>query len=76
MFVIGLQPAKSALLSGLLALFAGLVLKSTKISFSMVTIFFERVSNTLIPIILIGGAAGIIVGVLNITGLGYNLTLG
>tara|TARA_B110000008_G_scaffold84578_1_gene86348 strand:+ start:208 stop:2088 length:1881 start_codon:yes stop_codon:yes gene_type:complete len=76
MFVIGLQPAKSALLSGLLALFAGLVLKSTKISFSMVTIFFERVSNTLIPIILIGGAAGIIVGVLNITGLGFNLTLG
>ena len=35
-----------------------------------------NVSKTLIPIILIGGAAGIIVGVLNITGLGFNLTLG
>jgi TRAP-type uncharacterized transport system fused permease subunit len=76
MFVIGLQPAKSALMSGVLALFAGLILRSTKISFSMLMSFFERVSNTLIPIILIGGAAGIIVGVLNITGLGFNLTLG
>ena len=76
MFVIGLQPAKSALMSGVLALFAGLILRSTKISFSMLMSFFERVSNTLIPIVLIGGAAGIIVGVLNITGLGFNLTLG
>ena len=76
MFVIGLQPAKSALMSGFLALLAGLVLRSTKLSFSMIMEFLENVSKTLIPIILIGGAAGIIVGVLNITGLGYNLTLG
>tara|TARA_B110001454_G_scaffold83761_1_gene80573 strand:- start:3709 stop:5604 length:1896 start_codon:yes stop_codon:yes gene_type:complete len=76
MFVIGLQPAKSALMSGFLALLAGLVLRSTKLSFSMIMEFLENVSKTLIPIILIGGAAGIIVGVLNITGLGFNLTLG
>ena len=76
MFVIGLQPAKSALMSGFLALLAGLVLRSTKLSFSMIMEFLENVSKTLIPIILIGGAAGIIVGVLNITGLGFSLTLG
>ena len=76
MFVIGLQPAKSALMSGFLALLAGLILRSTKLSFSMIMEFLENVSKTLIPIILIGGAAGIIVGVLNITGLGFNLTLG
>jgi TRAP transporter 4TM/12TM fusion protein len=76
MFVIGLQPAKSALMSGFLALLAGLILRSTKLSFSMIMEFLENVSKTLIPIILIGGAAGIIVGVLNITGLGFSLTLG
>jgi len=76
MFVIGLQPAKSALMSGFLALLAGLVLRSTKLNFPMIMEFLENVSKTLIPIILIGGAAGIIVGVLNITGLGFNLTLG
>ncbi|MDB2544381.1 TRAP transporter fused permease subunit [Woeseiaceae bacterium] len=76
MFVIGLQPAKSALISGFLAVLAGLVLRTIKLSLSLVMEFLGNVSKTLIPIILIGGAAGIIVGVLNITGLGFNLTLG
>jgi TRAP transporter 4TM/12TM fusion protein len=76
MFVIGLQPAKSALISGFLAILAGLILRTIKPSLSLVMEFLGNVSKTLIPIILIGGAAGIIVGVLNITGLGFNLTLG
>jgi TRAP transporter 4TM/12TM fusion protein len=76
MFVIGLQPAKSALMSGFLAILAGLILRTVKPSLSLIMEFLGNVSKTLIPIILIGGAAGIIVGVLNITGLGFNLTLG
>ncbi len=76
MFGIGLQPAKSALISGFTALFVGLALKSSNINLATVKTFLQNVAQTLIPIILIGGAAGIIVGVLNITGLGFNLTLG
>ncbi len=76
MFVIGLQPAKSALMSGFLAILAGLILRTVRPSLSLIMEFLGNVSKTLIPIILIGGAAGIIVGVLNITGLGFNLTLG
>jgi TRAP transporter 4TM/12TM fusion protein len=76
MFVIGLQPAKSALMSGFLAILAGLILRTLRPSLSLIMEFLGNVSKTLIPIILIGGAAGIIVGVLNITGLGFNLTLG
>ena len=76
MFVIGLQPAKSALMSGFLAILAGLILRTVKPSLSLIMEFLGNVSKTLIPIILIGGAAGIIVGVLNITGLGFNLPLG
>ena len=76
MFVIGLQPAKSALMSGFLAILAGLILRTIRPSLSLIMEFLGNVSKTLIPIILIGGAAGIIVGVLNITGLGFNLTLG
>ena len=76
MFVIGLQPAKSALMSGFLAILAGLILRTVRPSLSLIMEFLGNVSKTLIPIILIGGAAGIIVGVLNITGLGFNLTIG
>ena len=76
MFGIGLQPAKSALISGFTALFVGLALRSSNINLATVKTFLQNVAQTLIPIILIGGAAGIIVGVLNITGLGFNLTLG
>ena len=76
MFGVGLQPAKSALLSGFAAIFCGFFMSDSKINHKDINPFMQSVSQTLIPIILIGGAAGIIVGVLNVTGLGFNLTLG
>ena len=76
MFGVGLQPAKSALLSGFAAIFCGFFMSDSNINHKDINPFMQSVSQTLIPIILIGGAAGIIVGVLNVTGLGFNLTLG
>ena len=76
MFGIGLQPAKSAIISGFSAFFFGLIMRESKLNKKTLSSFVNSVSQTMIPIILIGGAAGIIVGVLNITGLGFNLTLG
>lgn len=76
MFGIGLQPAKSAIISGFSAFFFGLIMRESKLNKESLSSFVNSVSQTMIPIILIGGAAGIIVGVLNITGLGFNLTLG
>ena len=76
MFGIGLQPAKSALISGFAAVICGFFMSDSNINHEDINPFMQSVSQTLIPIILIGGAAGIIVGVLNVTGLGFNLTLG
>ena len=76
MFGIGLQPAKSALISGFAAVICGFFMSDSNINHKDINPFMQSVSQTLIPIILIGGAAGIIVGVLNVTGLGFNLTLG
>ena len=76
MFGIGLQPAKSALISGFAAVICGFFMSESNINHKDINPFMQSVSQTLIPIILIGGAAGIIVGVLNVTGLGFNLTLG
>ena len=76
MFGIGLQPAKSALISGFAAVICGFFMSDFNINHKDINPFMQSVSQTLIPIILIGGAAGIIVGVLNVTGLGFNLTLG
>ena len=76
MFGIGLQPAKSALISGFAAVICGFFMSDSNINHKDIYPFMQSVSQTLIPIILIGGAAGIIVGVLNVTGLGFNLTLG
>ena len=76
MFGVGLQPAKSALISGFAAVICGFFMSDSNINHKDINPFMQSVSQTLIPIILIGGAAGIIVGVLNVTGLGFNLTLG
>ena len=75
MFGFGYQPAKSALLCGISSLAIGGLLGSTKFNKKTFTNFLNNACETLIPVILIGAAAGIIVGVLNITGLGFNLTL-
>ena len=75
MFGFGYQPAKSALLCGISSLAIGGLLGSTKFNKKTFNNFLNNACETLIPVILIGAAAGIIVGVLNITGLGFNLTL-
>lgn len=75
MFGFGFQPAKSALLCGISSLVIGGLLGSTRFNKKTFNNFLNNACETLIPVILIGAAAGIIVGVLNITGLGFNLTL-
>ena len=75
MFGFGYQPAKSALLCGISSLVIGGLLGNTRFNRKTFNNFLNNACETLIPVILIGAAAGIIVGVLNITGLGFNLTL-
>tara|TARA_Y100000758_G_scaffold294083_1_gene250798 strand:+ start:232 stop:2106 length:1875 start_codon:yes stop_codon:yes gene_type:complete len=75
MFGFGYQPAKSALLCGISSLVIGGLLGNTRFNKKTFNNFLNNACETLIPVILIGAAAGIIVGVLNITGLGFNLTL-
>tara|TARA_R110000868_G_scaffold237132_4_gene491286 strand:+ start:28182 stop:30068 length:1887 start_codon:yes stop_codon:yes gene_type:complete len=76
LFVLGYSPGKSALYSSGAALALHLVTARHKgeVLALLPRILIES-GRTLIPILLVCGVAGIIIGTINITGLGFSITL-
>ncbi len=74
LFYLGYSPGKSALYSAIAAyiLFA---LTNIRGAFRVIPEIFKSCGQTLIPIILVCAVAGIVIGTINITGLGFALTL-
>lgn len=77
LFVFSLQAETSALFAAISILPIGILVgyKDEKLTSRKIVDVFIRTGRAGIEIIMIGGAAGIIIGVLNLSGLGFALTL-
>src|SRR5690606_37844373 len=75
LFGLGYDPALSAMYS-VLALLVLAVLKLRKlIGLDMLKSLFVGTGENMLPLLMIGGGAGVVIGVMNITGLGFSLSL-
>ena len=78
LFVWHLQPETAALYAALITLPVGFLFgyKDTKLTVGKVVTALTNTGKASLELLMIGCAAGAIMGVLNITGLGFGLTLG
>jgi TRAP transporter 4TM/12TM fusion protein len=76
LFALNYQPDTSALLSAVAVVIVGLAIgyKGARMSVRDVLLSFSKTGMTVVQIVMIGAMAGIVIGVLNITGLGFALT--
>lgn len=76
LFVLGYSPGKAALYSAIAALALN-VLRAPRetLSISFLAGILANSGRTLIPVILVSAIAGIVIGTINVTGLGFALTL-
>lgn len=70
----GYQPGKAALIAAAAMLAAGLAFRLRAIGLSPFLMLLVNTGRLLTPLILICGAAGIVIGSLNLTGIGFLLT--
>ena len=76
LFVLGYSPGKAALYSALAALGLNLLRAPRKtLSGRFLLDILVGSGRTLIPVVLVSAVAGIIIGTINVTGLGFALTL-
>jgi len=69
------NPAESALIAAASNIVPLLILRREPINLKLVSDFFTEGGRSMLPLILIGAASGIVIGVMNLTGLGFNITL-
>lgn len=75
LFALGYDPGLSAMFS-VLALLVLAVLKSRSLlTFASLRSLLIGTGENMLPLLMIGGGAGIVIGVMNITGLGFSLSL-
>lgn len=74
LFYLGYSPGKAALYSAGAA-YALHVLRKPGDALRVIPDILQRSGATLIPILLVGAIAGIVIGTINVTGLGFALTL-
>ncbi|HIO39116.1 MAG TPA: TRAP transporter fused permease subunit [Rhodospirillales bacterium] len=76
LFELNLQPDTSALLGAIAVIVVGLFIgyKGVRMAFQDVLTTFSSTGIAVVQIVMIGAMAGIVIGVLNITGLGFALT--
>jgi TRAP transporter 4TM/12TM fusion protein len=74
LFIIYLEPGKAALIAALSILFLGFFQKETRLKIKWIIDAFESTGGALLDIGVIVALAGIIIGVVNYTGLGFVLT--
>jgi TRAP transporter 4TM/12TM fusion protein len=73
----GLQynASKSALIAAFSNVIPVLIVNRAALKPAFVIEFFVGAGRSLLPLMLIGAAAGIVIGVMNLSGLGFNITL-
>lgn len=76
LFALNWQPERSALAGGLCVVITGLVFGYQSVRPGIVALLgaFAETGRAVVEIIIISAAAGIVIGVLNVTGLSFNLT--
>jgi TRAP transporter 4TM/12TM fusion protein len=74
LFIIYLEPGKAALIAALSILFLGFFQQETRLKIKWIIDAFESTGGALLDIGVIVALAGIIIGVVNYTGLGFVLT--
>ncbi len=76
LFVLGYSPGKAAIYSAIAALGLNLLRAPRRtLSLAFIGTLLAQSGRTLIPVILVSAVAGIVIGTINITGLGFALTL-
>jgi len=75
LFWIRHSPGESALISAATNLIPLLILRRAPLNFSFVKDFLLEGGRSMLPLILIGAASGIVIGTMNISGLGFNITM-
>lgn len=74
LFWLGYTPGKTAILSAGLTAVVGFMVQRRLPTLAVLRSFFRQSGQTLIPLLLICAAAGVVIGSLNISGLGFMLT--
>ncbi len=74
LFGLGYEPGKSALYAAVGIIVAGLIAGPARQNPRAVLDVFSEAGSTLVTLILICGAAGVVIGSINLTGLGFLLT--
>lgn len=67
--------SKSALIAALSSLIPLLIVDRRSLGWGFVVRFLIEGGRALLPLLMIGAAAGIVIGVMNLSGLGFNITL-
>lgn len=69
------NPAESALIAAASNIVPLMILRREPVNFKLFSDFFIEAGRSMLPLILIGAASGIVIGVMNLTGLGFNITM-
>lgn len=76
LFVLGYSPGKAALYSAIAALALNLLRRPREtLSWGFLRDILEASGRTLLPVVLVSAVAGVVIGTINVTGLGFSLTL-
>jgi len=75
MFVLNRRPEEAGLLAALVALIIGFLTPGVKIGWSGIGRILSNAGRGMLEIAAITGLAGVVIGVLQLTGLGFTLTL-
>jgi TRAP transporter 4TM/12TM fusion protein len=75
MFFLNRRPEEAGLLAALAALIVGLVTPGVKIGWEGILRILTNAGRGMLEIVAITGLAGVVIGVLQLTGLGFTLTL-
>jgi TRAP transporter 4TM/12TM fusion protein len=75
MFILNRRPEEAGLLAALAALIVGLVTPGVKIGWNGILRMLTNAGRGMLEIVAITGLAGVVIGVLQLTGLGFTLTL-
>ena len=75
MFILNRRPEEAGLLAALAALIVGLLTPGVKIGWQGIVRILNNAGRGMLEIVAITGLAGVVIGVLQLTGLGFTLTL-
>ena len=75
MFILNRRPEESGLLAALAALIIGFLTPGVKIGWREIVKILTNAGRGMLEIVAITGLAGVVIGILQLTGLGFTLTL-